>query len=113
MHVRFNQNCFEQFDAENFYGPTKRFDFSRIAINEDNHKELNEKKKERTKRFGCNILVTDITRHWQFVYQQSIFIFGDAFRVQLYTLSSHFCNKFFLAYNCYISTITVTIINIT
>ena len=31
-----------------------------------------------------------------FVYQQSIFTFGDAFRVHLYTLSSHFCNNFFV-----------------
>ena len=27
--------------------------------------------------------------------RQSIFIFGDAFCVQLYILSSHFCNNFF------------------
>ena len=44
MYVHFNQNCLEQFDTENFYNPTKRFDFSRITINEGNHKELNEKK---------------------------------------------------------------------
>ena len=46
MHVRFNQDCFEQFNTENFYGRTKRLDISRIIINEDNHKELNEKRKE-------------------------------------------------------------------
>ena len=56
MHVRFNQNCFEQFDAENFYGPTKRFDFSRIAINEDNHKELNEKKRKELRDLGVTFL---------------------------------------------------------
>ena len=107
MHVRFNQDCFEQFKAENFCGPTKRLGISRIIINEDNHKELNEKK-ERTKRYGHNIFVTDITRHWQFVYRQSIFIFGDAFRVQLYTLSSHFWSKFFVT-NCFSLTIVILV----
>ena len=28
MYMHFNQNCLEQFDTENFYGPVKRFDFS-------------------------------------------------------------------------------------
>ena len=28
MYMHFNQNCHEQFDTENFYGPVKRFDFS-------------------------------------------------------------------------------------
>ena len=52
------------------------------------------------------------------------FIFGDVFPVRLYTLSSHFCNSFFVRtqfyqtllkipeafnLNCYINTITVTI----
>ena len=59
IYVHFNQNCLEQFDTENFYGPAKRFDFSRITINEDNHKELNGK----TKRLKHNIFVTNITRH--------------------------------------------------
>ena len=44
MYVHFNQNLLEQFDTETFDNPTKRFDFSRITINEGNHKELNEKK---------------------------------------------------------------------
>ena len=62
MDVHFNQNCLELFDTENFYGPAKRFDFSRMTINEDNHR-IKQKRKERAKRFGHNIFVTDITRH--------------------------------------------------
>ena len=46
MCVHFNQNCLEQFDTENFHGPTKRFDFSHITINEGNYKELTEKERK-------------------------------------------------------------------
>ena len=46
MHISFNENCFGQFDTEKFYGLGKRFDFSRIAINEYNHKDLNEKERK-------------------------------------------------------------------
>ena len=33
---------------------------------------------------------------WKIVYQQSICIIGNTFHVQLHTLSSHFCNNFFI-----------------
>ena len=56
MYVHFNQNCLEQFDTENFNGPAKRFDFSRITINEDNHKQLNEKERKELRDLGITFL---------------------------------------------------------
>ena len=55
MYVHFNQNCLKQLDTENF--PAKRLDVSRITINKDNYKELNEKRHERTKRLRHSIFV--------------------------------------------------------
>ena len=46
MYVYFDQKCLEQFDTENFYRPTKRFDFIRITINKENQRELNEKERK-------------------------------------------------------------------
>ena len=56
MYVHFNQNCLEQFDTEIFYCPAKRFDFSRITINEGNHKELNEKERKELRDLGITFL---------------------------------------------------------
>ena len=56
MYLHFNQNCLEQFDTENFYGPAKRFDFSHITINESNHKELNEKERKELRDLGITYL---------------------------------------------------------
>ena len=56
MYVHFNQNRLELFDTESFYGLTKRFDFSRIAINEGNHKELNEKERKELRDLGIKFL---------------------------------------------------------
>lgn len=56
MYVHLNQNCLEQFDTENFCGPTKRFYFSHITIKEDNHKELNEKEKKQLRDLGIKFL---------------------------------------------------------
>ena len=38
LYMHFNLNCLEQFDNANFYGPTERFDVSRLTVNENNHK---------------------------------------------------------------------------
>ena len=50
------KTAFEQLDTENFYNPTKRFDFSRITINEGNHKELNEKERKELRDLGITFL---------------------------------------------------------
>ena len=56
VYVHFNQNYLEQFDTENFYGPAKRFDFSRIAINAGSHKELNKKERKELRDLGITFL---------------------------------------------------------
>ena len=56
MYMHFNQNCLEQFNTENFYCTAKRFDFSRITKNEDNHKELNKKERKELRDLSITFL---------------------------------------------------------
>ena len=56
MYVHFNQNCLEQFETEKFYYAAKRFDLSRMIINEDNYKELHEKERKELRDLGITFL---------------------------------------------------------
>ena len=56
MYVHFNQNCLEQFETEKFYYTAKRFDLSRMIINEDNYKELHEKERKELRDLGITFL---------------------------------------------------------
>ena len=47
IYMNFNQNL---------YGSCKRFDVSRITINEDNHKELNEKERNELRDLDITFL---------------------------------------------------------
>lgn len=84
MYVHFNQNALNSLvpPTENFYGSAKRFDFSRITINEENYKQLNKKRKERTKKLRYNIFVTNRTRHQQF----NLTLFQQQGNIRLYAL---------------------------
>ena len=34
LYMHFDRSCLENFDSENFYGPSKKFDYSRIKAEE-------------------------------------------------------------------------------
>ena len=50
MYIHFNQKCLE--NSENFYGPSKRFDYSRITIDDKTKEKLNKSEVALLKNLG-------------------------------------------------------------
>lgn len=55
MYVHFNQKCLENSDSENFYGPSKSFDYSRIKIDDKTKEKLNKTEKVLLKSLGMSL----------------------------------------------------------
>ena len=52
MYIHFNQKCLENSDSENFYGPSKSFDYSRITIDDKTKGKLNKSEVALLKNLG-------------------------------------------------------------
>ena len=46
MYIHFDRKCLEQFDTEESYGPSKRFDYSRITVAEKCKQQLKSDEKQ-------------------------------------------------------------------
>ena len=53
QHFHFNEDCMKQYDINEFYGPGKDFDYSRVTMKKKEQAELNTEKK-----YLGNIIIT-------------------------------------------------------